>query len=72
MITGPQPKFTNLTLGNIKKVKILIPSREILSKFNEIIRPMFSEIYKNRNENQKLASLRDLLLPKLMSGEIRA
>ena len=60
-----------LTLGNIKRVKILIPSKEVLLRFNEIIKPMFGKIYKNRLENQKLASLRDLLLPKLMSGEIR-
>jgi len=60
-----------LTLGNIKRVKILIPSKEVLLRFNEIIKPMFGKIYKNRLENQKLASLRDLLLPKLMSGEIK-
>jgi len=59
-----------LTLGNIKRVKILIPSKEVLLRFNEIIKPMFGKIYKNRLENQKLASLRDLLLPKLMSGKI--
>lgn len=60
-----------LTLGNIKQLKILIPATEVLAKFNQIIKPMFCEIYKNKSENQKLASLRDLLLPKLMSGEIK-
>jgi len=31
---------------------------------------MFNEIYKNKSENQKLAPLYDLLLPRLMSGEV--
>ncbi len=59
-----------LTLGNIRKVKILIPTEQILEEFNKIAKPIFNKIYKNKLENQKLTSLRDLLLPKLMSGEL--
>lgn len=60
-----------LTLGNIKRVEILIPPKEILEKFNLMARSLFNKIYNNYKENQKLASLRDLLLPKLMSGELQ-
>ncbi len=51
--------------------KIILPNPEIIEKFEQIMIPLFDKIYKNKLENQKLASLRDLLLPKLMNGEIR-
>lgn len=54
----------------VENFPIFIPSTEINSKFNKIVRPIFDKITKNVLENQKLASLRDLLLPKLMSGEV--
>ena len=38
--------------------------------FEEIAEPMFSQIISNLNENKKLTSLRDVILPKLMSGEL--
>jgi type I restriction enzyme S subunit len=39
--------------------------------FEDVTEPLFAKIKANGEENQTLASLRDLLLPKLMSGEIR-
>lgn len=46
-------------------------NQEIVCKFTEIIKPMIRQILNILNENKKLAETRDLLLPKLMSGEIR-
>jgi len=46
-------------------------NKDIIIKFQKITDPMLNIILKNKRENQKLAALRDLLLPKLMSGEIR-
>ncbi len=40
-------------------------------KFNELIEPMLSKALQNRKESRRLAELRDALLPKLMSGEIK-
>ena len=54
----------------VKMLKLLLPDNISLSRFNSIITPMASTIISNQEENQKLASLRDTLLPKLMSGEI--
>jgi len=51
--------------------KFTIPPQELAIKFAEIIQPFVAIISKSQKENQKLAELRDLLLPKLMSGEIR-
>lgn len=55
---------------NLKKVPAIIPSSTALSSFNELIQPIFSQIRNLRDENARLTSLRDVLLPKLMSGEI--
>ncbi|WP_137130578.1 restriction endonuclease subunit S [Rhizobium sp. FY34] len=44
---------------------------ELLSEFGKLILPMFNKITANGGENRTLAATRDLLLPKLMSGEIR-
>ena len=61
---------TELPRDRVKKLKLLLPDNISLSRFNSIIAPMASTIILNQEENQKLASLRDTLLPKLMSGEI--
>lgn len=49
---------------------IIIPSKDIEEKFNNLVAPLFSKIWNLLQENQRLATLRDTLLPKLMSGEI--
>ncbi len=56
---------------NINKINLIVPKDRILNKFEEIFNDIYEKIEQNDNENQKLANLRDLLLPKLMSGEIR-
>lgn len=55
---------------NLKKVPAIIPSKDALNAFDEIIQPIFSQIRNLRDENARLADLRDKLLPKLMSGEL--
>ena len=55
---------------NLKKVPAIIPSKDALSAFDELIQPLFSQIRNLRDENARLADTRDTLLPKLMSGEL--
>lgn len=47
-----------------------LPNPDRMAEFDNITEPMFSQIVGNLNENKTLASLRDSLLPKLMSGEL--
>ena len=47
-----------------------MPSNSILDKFDAVTQPIYNKIVSNSLENTRLASLRDALLPKLMSGEI--
>jgi len=50
---------------------IIVPKDEIIEKFENVAIPIFLKLAKIKKENKKLAALRDLLLPKLMKGEIR-
>ena len=50
---------------------VIIPPLNVIKDFNECIKPTFTKIYTIGKENQHLASIRDTLLPKLMSGEIK-
>ena len=61
---------TELPRDRVKMLKLLLPDDASLSRFNSIIAPIASTIISNQEENQKLANLRNTLLPKLMSGEI--
>jgi type I restriction enzyme S subunit len=61
----------NISQEMLKNLDIIIPSDEILSSFKAIINPIFYQIEKNIKENQTLSEIRDALLPKLISGEVR-
>lgn len=60
----------NISASDIMSIPCVIPSKEAINKFNETVKPLFDLIISNQRENQRLSSLRDLLLPRLMSGEL--
>lgn len=62
---------TELPRESVKSITLYIPTKKVLESFNCIIKPLSLKILKNIQENQWLAALRDTLLPKLMSGEIK-
>ena len=70
IVTGAvQPKISQ---ANLNTVSVVIPSKVELSTFNSIVQPIFSQIRNLRAESDRLTSTRDILLPRLMSGEIDA
>ncbi|WP_269920413.1 restriction endonuclease subunit S [Caldifermentibacillus hisashii] len=60
-----------ITQSDIKNYKIIIPDRDYLLKYEELVGSLFLKYEKNYVENENLKTIRDTLLPKLMSGEIR-
>lgn len=54
----------------IKGMPFVVPTAEELEKFHSIAAPLFTMIKSNQQESKYLGELRDVLLPKLMSGEI--
>jgi type I restriction enzyme, S subunit len=61
----------NLNTGNFSKIEIGNPKNNKLKEFHNIIEPIFDKIYINQKNVLKIENLRDIILPKLMSGEVR-
>lgn len=61
---------TELPRDRVKALELLLPDKETLDRFNALIAPMAADIISNQEENNRLASIRDALLPKLMFGKI--
>ena len=63
------------TMGHIKreelsKAEVLIPSQSDYDRIGGLLAPLYDLVIANRIENRKLASLRDAILPQLMSGQL--
>lgn len=61
----------NLSVSVIKNIQLLCPNKNIVTLYKGLIEPIFKYKEKIQYENSSLKELRDTLLPKLMSGEIR-
>ena len=68
--TGSTNSRQRTTPTTTLEYKIPIASNEIIAEFCSLVTPMYDLINQNLQENQKLSSLRNLLLPRLISGEI--
>ena len=60
-----------IRMASLKEYRMAIPEDSLLRKFDDIVMPIISRIKNNDNQSDSLASLRDTLLPKLMSGELK-
>ena len=63
--------FGSISKSDFQNFGITIPSKEEVIKFQEIAKPIDAKIIKNSIQIRILSKLRDTLLPKLMSGEVR-
>ena len=63
--------FQEISKSNFRPIPITIASDPVLGGFERVTRPLLDRIIANEKETRTLAATRDLLLPKLMSGEIR-
>ena len=55
----------------IKEMVISIPDSNTMDKFSSVAKTFFDKIHRNQIQIRTLEKLRDTLLPKLMSGEVR-
>lgn len=62
--------FNNLKTDILKGYPTILPDKETLRRFDDIVMPMFLQMQNLTRESYKLADMRDVLLPKLMSGEL--
>lgn len=67
---GGGATMVNVNKSKFSSIEVTIPSASILSHFNETAVPIFDQIERLSLANQNLTKARDLLLPRLMNGEI--
>ena len=70
-IQGNGTTQQQLTVPDFKETKIITPNIDIIKDFNGIMDIAYNNIVSNKEENQSLTKLRDTLLSKLISGEVR-
>jgi type I restriction enzyme S subunit len=68
---GNGSTFEEISKSNFKALITMKPSKEAILKFDTTVEPVFAKIKTNQKQIQTLEKLRDNLLPKLMSGEVR-
>ena len=66
---GTVQKYVNT--NHIKEMQFVVPSEDVMEIFGSYVDPYFEKISSNDIQNENLARLRDTLLPKLISGELR-
>ncbi|MCU8168069.1 restriction endonuclease subunit S [Vibrio vulnificus] len=62
--------FAEISKKSFKPISVVVPTSEVLSAYQKLVKPLYDAITSNARQNEQLSSLRDTLLPKLLSGEI--
>ena len=63
--------FDTITTKTFRDTKVIRPPKEIMDAFHNLVQPIMARILGNAKQSRTLAALRDALLPKLLSGELR-
>jgi type I restriction enzyme S subunit len=63
--------FLEIGKSSFRPIRVVSPSAPIMDAFDRVSRPMYRKVVESERESRTLAALRDALLPKLISGELR-
>lgn len=63
--------FMEISKSAFRPIKLVVPSSRVVSEFDSICRPLLDRIAENERQRLQLAQLRDVLLPRLISGKMR-
>ena len=62
--------FAEISKQNFRPIRVVLPPKELMAAFTSKVTPLYAQITANLHQSRTLATLRDALLPKLLSGEI--
>lgn len=68
---GGKAAIPGINQADVKELKLLVPGEQALRRFDEVTSPLVSRIFANSKKAQTLTNLRDTLLPRLISGQLR-
>ena len=71
MVTGTSKSHQRVSPKALKQCQIVSGTPTLFSKLDQFAASMLNQVVEKRGESKNLAKLRDVLLPKLISGEIR-
>jgi len=71
LVRGTSGSHQRVGVTDLLGIEVVVPPRELVERFDAIVAPMFDQQEALTAESKTLADLRDTLLPKLISGEIR-
>jgi type I restriction enzyme S subunit len=63
--------FAEISKQNFRPIAVVLPPKEIMAAFTTKVAPLYAQIAANLRQSRTLATLRDALLPKLLSGELQ-
>lgn len=63
--------FQEISKSNFRPLRVVVPSDPVLTSFTRLAVSLYRQLAENERESRSLAQLRDTLLPKLISGEVR-
>ena len=63
--------FAEISKKSFKPIPVVVPTEDVLAAYRKVVKPLYDAITSNARQNEQLSSLRDTLLPKLLSGEIK-
>ncbi len=63
--------FLKISKTNFRPIPVVTSSPDVMHKFGQLARPLYDGVVESARESRTLATLRDTLLPKLISGELR-
>ena len=71
LVTGTSNSHQRVKPDQVLVVNLPIADKPVLNAFTEVVNPLFEQVHANRLQTQTLTQLRDTLLPRLISGQLR-
>lgn len=71
LVTGTSNSHQRIKPDQVAKIEHVVPTPTVVKAFESLAAPLFERVHANRLQAQTLATLRDTLLPRLISGQLR-
>ncbi|ABE43872.1 restriction endonuclease subunit S [Polaromonas sp. JS666] len=68
---GGKAAIPGINQSDVREQELSVPNASVLNRFDELVSPLVGRIFSNAKQAQTLATLRDTLLPRLISGQLR-
>ncbi|MFZ4779240.1 MAG: restriction endonuclease subunit S, partial [Terrimicrobiaceae bacterium] len=62
--------FAEISKQNFRPIRVVLPPKELMAAFTAKVAHLYAQITANLRQSRTIATLRDTLLPKLLSGEL--